>query len=91
MSVETKIDTLTDLIKSQSDKMDCIDDKCKRITTVLGGSGLGDKGIIEQFGEYKESHHKLKRNVRDQNIVTRVLTGILGGIIATWEYVKSVF
>tara|TARA_R110002020_G_scaffold220785_1_gene428725 strand:+ start:5975 stop:6250 length:276 start_codon:yes stop_codon:yes gene_type:complete len=91
MSVEGKIDILTGLIKDQSKKIDLVDDKIKKINTVLGGSGLGDKGIISQFNEYKDSHHKLKRNVRDQNIVTRVLTGVLGGMVAAWEFIKTSF
>jgi len=88
MSIEKKIDDLTDLIKLQSDKIDCIDDKCKSVVKVLGGSGLGEKGLLEQFDDLQESHHKLKRKVRDKDVQNKTLTGLLGGGVGIWEYLK---
>jgi len=88
MSIESKIDTLTEMVKSHGTKLDCVDDKVKQITTVIGGSGLGDKGLIEQFNEYKDSHHKLKRKVRDGNVTNKTLTGVVGVMVALWEWLK---
>lgn len=91
MSVETKIDNLTEIMKSHTQKLDCVDDKIKQITTVLGGSGLGEKGLIEQFNSYKDSHHKLKRKVRDQNVANKAITGAVGTGVVLWEWFKKMF
>jgi len=88
MSVEKKIDELTTLVKSHGKKMDCMDEKVQKITTVLGGSGLGEKGLLEQYAELNESHHKLKRNVRDANVITRFSVWLVGALVAGWEFVK---
>ena len=83
MSVESKIDDLTELVRDQSADI-------AKITTVLGGSGMGDKGLIEQMSDLKTSHYKTKSDVgRLKWITSGIATGvssIIGGAIA---YFKS--
>ena len=86
--MEAKIDNLTKLMEKHSEKLDCLDDKVKKMTVVLGGSGMGDKGLLEQYDELQKSHHKLKRNVRDKDIQNKTFTGLVGGGVGIWEYLK---
>lgn len=75
MSVEPKIDKLTDLVKDQSEEI-------AKITIVLGGSGLGDKGLIEQMSELKESHYENKREVSKLKWLASLIAGGVSALIA---------
>lgn len=91
MSVEGKIDNLTSLVEKQGEKLDCLDDKIKKMYVVLGGSGMGDKGLLEQYNELQDSHHKLKRNVRDKDIQNKAYTTAIGGGVGIWEWIRHSF
>ena len=74
MSVESKIDDLTILVQDQSADI-------AKITTVLGGSGMGDKGLIEQMSDLTGSHYKTKSEV---SRLKWIVTGIATGISTIW-------
>lgn len=82
MSVESKIDDLTILVQDQTADI-------AKITTVLGGSGMGDKGLIEQMQDLKVSHYKTKADVgRLKWIAGGIASGvssIIGGAIAYFK------
>ena len=75
MSVEKKIDNLTTLVQDQSDSI-------AKITTVLGGSGMGDKGLIEQMSDLKVSHYKSKQEVSKLKWFASLIAGGVSAIIA---------
>ena len=58
-----------------------------KITTVLGGSGMGDKGLIEQMQELKVSHYETKADVSRLKWIASGIATVIGGAwaaIATW-------
>jgi len=77
--IEGKIDKLTDLVQDQSEEL-------AKITTVLGGSGLGDKGLIEQMSELKTSHYKTKADVGK---LKWIASGIATFVSAIWAAVVT--
>lgn len=73
MTINEKLDKIID-------KVACIDDDVKKITVVIGGSGLGDKGIIEQMQNLKTSHYVLESNCKkiktEINLIKKIGIGI---------------
>jgi len=58
-----------------------------KITTVLGGSGMGDKGLIEQMQDLKVSHYKTKSDVGRLKWIASGIATVIGGFwaaIITW-------
>lgn len=80
MSLDSKIDKLTTLVQDQSEEL-------AKITTVLGGSGMGDKGLIEQMSELKTSHYKTKSDVSKLKWIASAIATFVSGVwaaIMTW-------
>lgn len=83
MSVEGKIDRLTELVQDQSEEL-------AKITIVLGGSGMGDKGLIEQMSELKHSHYNSKQEIsRLKWFASLIATGISTIIAGVATFFKS--
>ena len=83
MSVESKIDRLTELVQDQSEEI-------AKITIVLGGSGMGDKGLIEQMSELKNVTYKNKQEVsRLKWFASLIATGISTIIAGITAYFKG--
>ena len=83
MSVESKIDRLTELVQDQSEEL-------AKITIVLGGSGMGDKGLIEQMSELKNVTYKNKQEVsRLKWFASLIATGISTIIAGITAYFKG--
>ena len=83
MSVESKIDRLTELVQDQSEEI-------AKITIVLGGSGMGDKGLIEQMSELKNVTYKNKQEVSRLKWFAGLVAGGISAIITgAAAYFKS--
>jgi len=59
-----------------------------KITTVLGGSGMGDKGLIEQMSELRTSHYKTKSDVSRFKWIASGIATAIGGV---WAAITALF
>lgn len=73
--VESKLDNLTTMVQDQSDEI-------AKITTVLGGSGMGDKGLIEQMSSLSQSHYKSKQEISKLKWFASLIAGAISTVTA---------
>jgi len=71
-----------------SDQLDRIEQKVDQITTVLGGSGMGDKGLIDQHRELKTEYYKTKGEVSKLKWVATAIATFVSGL---WAAIVSYF
>lgn len=74
----TETQEIKHLLLEQSDKIDCLDDKIREIRTVLGGSSLGDTGLLDQFAALSDSYNKTKNDVSK----LKWFAGLLGSALS---------
>ena len=81
MNISQKLDNLTFLIQKQegtisgiNEKQDVLCGEIQSIKQVLGGSKLGDKGIIEQFADLKSDYYNTKSEVNRLKWFAGVIT-----------------
>lgn len=73
-----------------SDQLDRIEKKVDQITTVLGGSGMGDNGLIAQHRELKSDYYKTKSEVSKLKwFASLIATGVSALVTGIATFFKS--
>lgn len=76
MSVEKKIDTLTDIVRATQQDVAAIKQ------TLGGNTSLGQKGLSEDHGDLKKAYYKTKTEVGRLKWIASLIAGGISAVIA---------
>ena len=78
-----QLDRIEEHLETQGEQLN-------KLTNVLGGSGMGDKGLIKQMQELKVSHYETKAEVNKLKwFASLIATGVSATVTAIVTFFKS--
>ena len=90
--IGSKVNQILAMQEKHGKKLDCLDGKVNSITHVLGGSGMGDRGLVEQMTELKKYTYKKTTEHAKEISAFKIYVGIVSaGISAIFASIVSLF